>query len=132
MGWLSRYGVDINLERVKYPIEKSCPFDSVQKQSSVIVSLDFIDNSNADTPHARRIHRHKPLRLHSSTITPCLDKASSSSPPARPHQAAQPTALTTASVHGAIPSLCLLCSCSRLKSVRSSLPAVRRASDHAA
>ena len=47
MSWLSRYDVDINLERVKYPVEKSCPFDSIKKQSSVIISLDFIQRSGS-------------------------------------------------------------------------------------
>ena len=46
MSWLTRYDIDINLERVKYPIEKSCPFDSIKKQSSVIINLDFIQRSN--------------------------------------------------------------------------------------
>ena len=47
MSWLSRYDIDINLERVKYPIEKSCPFDSIKKQSSVIIALEFIQATNA-------------------------------------------------------------------------------------
>ena len=46
MAWLTRYDIDINLERVKYPIEKSCPFDSIQKQSSVIVSREFIQQTD--------------------------------------------------------------------------------------
>lgn len=42
MSWLTRYDIDISGERSKYPVEKSYPFDSIKKQSSVILSHDSL------------------------------------------------------------------------------------------
>ena len=76
MAWLTRYDVDINLERVKYPIEKSCPFDSISKQSSVIVSRDFIQQTDTQLVSiggqavARRsVTGHEQLALTSSSTS---------------------------------------------------------------
>ena len=79
MSWLSRLGIDINLERVKYPIEKSCPFDSIKKQSSVIIALEFITQSDA------ALHAMHPTLTHTGIPHPSqVTTLSSPSPPPPP------------------------------------------------
>ena len=79
MSWLSRYDIDINLERVKYPIEKSCPFDSIKKQSSVIVNLDFIQRSNEQLYLATATTSF-PLNQHESQVTLTAGPSAPSTP----------------------------------------------------
>ena len=86
MSWLSRLDIDINLERVKYPIEKSCPFDSIKKHSSILIALEFVTQpdtqlhamprSSATQPHHAAaspqllVGHHPQLTLTSSPSNP--------------------------------------------------------------
>ena len=98
MSWLSRYGIDINLERVKYPIEKSCPFDSIKKQSSVIVNLDFIQRSSEQL-YVASANTSFPLNQHESQVTLTAGHSAPSTPK-HGGSLASPTASAKRTVEG--------------------------------
>jgi Ca2+-transporting ATPase len=58
MGWLVRYSIDISMERARYPVEKAYPFDSIKKQSSVIISLDYVQPKTTEIPSEENIEEH--------------------------------------------------------------------------
>jgi Ca2+-transporting ATPase len=58
MGWLQRYSIDVSMERARYPVEKAYPFDSIKKQSSVIISLDFLQPTTEAIPTEEHIEEH--------------------------------------------------------------------------